>query len=243
MTQLYPIGLFVLTVAATPALHAQSAYTSGHGDIGVEYEDGDFVPHWHLGASAVVDGVSLTEEGEYAPGQIFAQTVATRLSPSGLSSSLGVADGTEIFVMGSSAYLPNLGFAVEELDSGVWDGDITLTLSGWTTPVGADFALYTTDLGGSSVTDIVFSSYDSGATVLGNELPLTPGDHTHLQWGFTTAGTYDLEFTWSGTHVTDGFISTTSIFTVQAVPEPATTALLMVSMVGVVTLCRRRRVV
>ena len=232
--------LSILAMAAAVSAHGQSAYTSGHGDIGLAYEGGAFEPHWHIGGGATVDGSPLAFEEEYEPDDLYAQTEATRFSPTGLSAGLGVADGTEIFVLGSSTYQPNLGFAVEELDFSDWVGDITLTLTDWTLPTDGELAIYTTNLSGSTVSDIAFSTYDSGATVFGNSIALTPGDHVHFQWGLTVAGQYDLEFTWSGTHVTDGFQTASQVFSVNAVPEPASFALIFGVVVAGVASRRRR---
>ncbi len=234
--------LTLIFAAAILPLQAQSTYTSGHGDIGLAYEDSEFEPHWHLGAGAVVDGSPLVTEEEYGPDAIIARTTATRSSPSGLSSAIGVADGTEIFAMGSSSYLPNLGFAVEELDFDDWTGDISLTLTDWSIPDGAEFALYTTNLADTTVVDVAFSTFNVGATYDNNTLSLTPGDHVHFQWGLTTPGQYDFEFTWEGTNVLDGFKTASAFFSVQAVPEPATTALLLsVLTLGLVALRRSRK--
>lgn len=222
---------------------AQVIYSSGHGDIGVGYDAAaqEFEPHWHLDTGAVVDGSPLAADTEYEPGDLNARGNATRTSPSGLSSTLGVADGTTIYAMGSSAYQPNLGFGVEELDPGDWTGPITITLSGWTLPAGGQFALYTTNLAGTSVVDRVFSTFAPGSTDFSNSFTMTPGDHLHFQWGFTQLGTYTFDFTWSGTHATDGGISTTESFTVQVIPEPSTVALLVLALAGLLAFRKRLR--
>lgn len=219
------VGILSLTT-----LEAQSTYTAGHGDIGAGYDDVlvEFEPHWHLHSGAVVDGTPLAAEGEYEPGDLVAQTVATRNSPSGSSSLLGVADGTEVFVLGSATYPPNLGFGVEELDQSDWTGDITITLLGVSGPAGGEMAMYTKDVS-DSVVDGFFSSFDPAATVLGNSFTLTPGDHTHFEWAFTHAGSYDLELQWEGTHAVDGLITTTAHFELVAVPEPSALTLLVLA--------------
>lgn len=230
-------------ISGTASSGAQSIYTSGHGDIGVGYDavTQQFEPHWHLGTGAVVDGNPLASGEEYEPDELMAQTTATRTSPNGLSSIIGVADGTTIYVLGSSTYQPNLGFAVEELDFNDWLTPITLTLTGWTLPGSAEFALYTTNLAGTTVVDRVFSTFNPGATDFANSFEMTPGDHMHFQWGFTAPGVYEFELTWSGTHVSDGFIQTTETFSVNVVPEPSTWALLGAGALGLAAWSRRRR--
>lgn len=222
-------------------MQAQSIYTSGHGDIGIAYDavQKEFEPHWHIGAGAVVDGFPLAIDEEYAPVDLNARTSATRTSPTGLSIVIGLADGSAIYAAGSSTHQPNLGFAAEELVAGDWTGDITLTLGGWTLPSGEHFALYTTNLAGTSVVDRIFSTFAPGATDFGNSFPITPGDHLHFQFGFTGLGTYTLELTWAGTHKDDGLISATESFSIQVVPEPSTVGLLALAATAALT--RRKR--
>lgn len=222
--------------------NAQAIYSSGHGDVGAAYDslNKEFEPHWHLHTGSVVDGTPLAADEEYAPGDLNARTQATRTSPSGLASTIGVSDGTLIYAAGSSLYQPNIGFGVEELVPDDWTTPITLTLTNWTLPVGAKFALYTTNLAGTSVVDRIFSTHSPTSTDFANSFTLTPGDHIHFQWGFTQMGNYTLELTWSGNHLLDGAISTTESFTVQVVPEPSTFVLLLVAL-GAVSLSARRR--
>lgn len=231
----------VILFSPVAGLHAQ-VYTAGHGDIGAAYDviNKEFEPHWHLHSGAVVDGTPLGADAEFAPGDLIARTAATRNSPNGLSNILGVPDGTVIYAAGSSTYQPNLGFGVEELVPGDWTGDITLTLSGFSIPSGAQFALYTTNLAGTTVVDRIFSTFAPGSTDFSNSFTLTPGDHIHFQWGFTDQGSYTFDLTWSGTNVNDGFISTQESFSVQVVPEPSTAVLLSFGTLGVLALRRRR---
>jgi surface-anchored protein len=222
-------GVSLLGMAPT---WAASVYTSGHADIGVGYVAGELEPHWHTHFGAVVDGVSQTTlDEEYLPGDLIARTVATRLTPSGgggLSGLLGVPDGTQVWVMGSTTYQPRLGFGVEELDPADWSGPITITFNSGssTLPGGAAFGLYTTNVAGTNVVDRFFSSVSGTATVAANTITLDAGGHEHYEWAFTLEGVYDLNFTWSGTHAIDGLKTASATFTVQAVPEPSTLALL-----------------
>jgi surface-anchored protein len=241
--KLFAVGILgAASLLTSGQAHAAvSIYTSGHGDIGAGYDATamEFEPHWHMHGGAVVDGSPLAADTEFEPGDLIALTTATRLSPTGLSAGIGVADGTQIYATGSSTYPPNLGFGVEELDPLNWTGDITVTLSGWSIPGSAEFAMYTTNLSGTTVADMVFSSNDPASTFASNSFTLTPGDHTHFQWGFTQPGTYTVNLTWTGTHVDDGAISTPGSFSIQVVPEPSGVALLGIGL-GALALRRRR---
>lgn len=234
------------SASAAPAI-----YTSGHADVGVGYHVhegvGELEPHWHTHIGAVVNGTPEPVDGEYEPGDMLALTTATRLTPSGgggLSALLGVPDGTQVWAMGSTTYQPNLGWGAEELAEADWVGKITVRFNpeASTLPLNAAFGLYTTNLAGTNVVDRIFSSVSAAATDFDNTLELTPGDHAHFQWAFTQPGLYDLNFTWSGTHVTDGFKTATATFGVQAVPEPSTLAMLaMAGGMGAFTAVRRLR--
>jgi len=225
-------GVAVLGVTPTgSALAAPAIYTSGHADVGIGYHDGDLEPHWHTHSGAVINGVTTTTDGEYEPADLIARTTATRLTPSGgggLSALLGVPNGTKVWVMGSTTYQPDAGWGADELNPAQWDGNITVTFnpSLSTFPSGGAFGLYTTNIAGTNVVDRLFSSVSAGATDFNNTLQLTPGGHTHFQWAFTLEGDYGLNFTWSGTRLTDGPKTASATFGVQAVPEPSTIAML-----------------
>lgn len=220
---------------------AASIYSSGHGDIGVGYDvvAKEFEPHWHIGVGATVDGSPLAAEEENAPGDMAALVSSTRLSPNGLSSGIGVPDGSSIRVAGSAAYQPNLGYAVEELDPADWTGNITITLTGWNIPSLAAFAMYTTNFPGTTVTDVAFSTHNPGVTFASNSFEMTPGDHVHFQFGFTKPGDYDLDLTWTGIHAVDGAISTPGTFRLTVIPEPSNFILSGLAL-SLITLRRKR---
>ncbi len=143
--------------------------------------------------------------------------------------------------MGSSTYQPNLGFSTEELVDSDWTGNITVSLTSWSLPTDANFALYTTNLAGTSVVDRIFSTFNVSNTDFSNSFPIVPVDHLHFQWGFTDLGTYSFDITWSGTHATDGAISTTETFVVEVVPEPSTALLLGAGSLALWMVARRKR--
>jgi surface-anchored protein len=229
---------------------AQDIYTEDHGDVGVGYDDiaEEFEPHWHLGAGAIVNGSPIPADEEYEPGNLIARTETTRSSPAGSSSVLGLADGSSIWVLGRgglTTYQPDIGWATEELNPTDWVGNITIIFNpGLSTmpSVTAEFGMYTTNFADTSLDASVFSTFNPAGTVAGNSFTMAVGGHQHFQWAFTELGQYDLSFTWTGTHVTDGLISTEATFSVQAVPEPSTIAMLGIAGgVGVIAVVRRNR--
>lgn len=233
------LGVIALSISASFASAQTAVYSSGHGDIGVGYEGGEFEPHWHLDAGAIVDGSPLASEEEYSPTEMIAQVTATRNSPNGLSSGIGVADGSLLYTMGDS-YQPNLGFGFEELEPGDWSSNISLTLTGWTTPSGAEAAIYTTNIAETSVFEIAYSTFNIGSTAGSNSVPFPAGSHFHFDWGFTDLGTYSFTFEWSGTHATDGLITASETFSFVVVPEPAQAGLIF-SLFGIGAIFVSRR--
>jgi surface-anchored protein len=220
------------TVLATPL------YTSGHADIGVGYHDGALEPHWHTHAGAVISGTVTTVDGEYAPNELIASGTASLPANSFQAGLLGVPVGTIVGVMGSDTNQPKIGWGAEELVPEEWTGPITITFNpgASTFPAGGQFALATAGTAW-------FSSFNAAATQANNTYSLTAGQHEHFDWFFTTAGTYDLNFTWSGLRAGETTpLSTSATFTVQAVPEPSTVAMLaMAGGTAAVAVIRRTR--
>jgi len=231
------IAVILASGLSLTSADAQSVYTSGHTDLGIGYEDGALVPHWHLDAGNIVDGSPLAEESEFAPEELVARFLTTRASASGSADYLGVPTGTTLYMGGPSvAWQPYLGFGSEELDPGDWSTPIKITLTGWTAPDGGEFSLYTTSLNGTSTVDIFLSTFDpSVANIDGvdaNAFNLPVGGHEHYTFGFTQEGYYTLTLQFSGTHATDGFKTASGTFGFligpnAVVPEPSTSGLLI----------------
>jgi surface-anchored protein len=225
----------VSLLAAVPA-SAAVIYSAGHADLGVAYEDGAFDFHFH-GEGAIIDGVEVDDQ-EYAASDviIYAGPASTLVLPDGFDMpGLGKSAGDTIWVLPWTEEdgLPFLGTASEELNSADWVGGITFTLGNVTSPSGTgEFALWRYGVFGETMLDI--------SSLTGPDAVTTQtGSHDHFNWGFTETGTWTIELTASGQHVTDGLITATETFTVQIVPEPSTALLGGLGILGLMV--RRRR--
>lgn len=237
--------LFAIGLALTPlaSSKAQSTWTSGHGDIGVGYEDEgsgfELHPHWHL-EGGIVDGTPRTdEEFDAADLTLIVPNNANATATRNASSSwdpIGVGAGETYWRLTSNSQIdvPYLGWATEELAVADWSGDISFTLSGLTGP--GDVSLYYFPDGNLT---FLWASSDglSGADSFG----LEPGVHAHFNLAFSAPGTYSADITVSGTHVTDEFQTATETFTFTVVPEPSVVGLLAVAVGTSLFLAYRRR--
>ncbi len=228
-----------------------AVYSAGHGDIGIAYEDEgngpEFFLHYHLGATATVDGslVGNAPDGlEFEPGDITttipSSTMMVLPNNAALNTGTGVAAGGAIWILPQAEQdgLPFLGIATEELAAADWTGNITFSMGAVTSPSGrGNFSLWNAD-GFGDVT-FFYSTNSPGSTEDGNVLTLPTGTHAHFNYGFSEPGTWDVELTVAGTHVTDGALSSTRNFTFNVVPEPSSALL---AALGGLALSRRRRV-
>jgi len=236
---------------------AASVYSSGHGDIGVEFEDdepNEFHVHAHVGAGAIVDGFPLLDEEEFHPEDVIIQVPTSSnigrtagvlggsfeaydFTGAGFNF-LGTGVGADLWVLmfdsaDASFYgQPFMGLAAEEgIVPGNWSGSIQFAMTGFSGP------------GNFSVLSGAFSRrWDTADTSFANDvINVGPGGHSHFYWAFTEPGLYEVEITVSGTHNTHGFVTGTDTFTFQVVPEPSTIAMGALGAVGLVGFARRRR--
>lgn len=224
----------LLLAAAFAAPMARAAlYTDGHADFGAAYEEGMFNFHFHA-EGGTVDGVERDDE-EFAISEVIVRaseesmlTLPIPFAP------LGASIGDTVWVLPEvqNPALPFLGLATEELSMADW-GSITFTLGSVTSPSGSgNFALWQSGSFGETL--LRMSTADPGA----DQVVLLPGSHSHYNWGFTEPGNWEIEITVSGTHATDGFVSSTETLNFQVIPEPSTA---LTGAIGVLGLLRRRR--
>ncbi len=231
------------TPTPLPTPTPSSIYSSGKAQVNTGYlpSTKEFTPNWTVEINATVNGVPLAVGTEYNPNNLIAQISSTRTSPSGLETAIGVPDGANIFVAGSSIYEPELVFGAKSLLPSDWSGDIEVTLASWTMPSGAVFAMYATDDSGLGVSERIFSSLNPALTRAANSFQLTPGTQRAVQWGFTHTGNYTLNLLWSGNHATDGPIETPATFTFNVVPEPTPIVLFYLGLAVAIVIIKLRR--
>jgi surface-anchored protein len=187
-----------------------------------------FEPHLHNEGGpdgAILNGVRQEDASEYEPEEIIIlipQTSTTTLN----SQTYYWLPENETDAAEQNA--PFIGIGLEELDPDDWDGSITIKLTGITGP--GNFLLWQS---GFPAETLFLDSTDLNLSFM-----LTPGSHTHFNWGFTEIGLYELQFTIEGTHFDDGFQSATANYQFQVVPEPST---VLLGGLGLLALMRRKR--
>lgn len=238
----------LVALLVTPAFAA--VYSSGHGDIGIAYEEEqgqppEFYLHYHLGSTAVVDGMQV---GGVDGDEFDADDITTEVAMSTMTSApnntafntgTGVAPGGNIWILPQAEMsgVPFLGLAAEELDSSF--SNVNFTLGGVISPSGAgNFSLWQSSaLGGL---DFAWSTNDPNAG--NNSLEIPVGSHSHYNWGFSEPGVWTVPITVSASRDAGGniteFLSTTENFTFNVIPEPSSALLLGVA--SLVILRRRR---
>ena len=206
-------------------------WTSGHGDLGIGYEDGELEPHWHLGE----DNESVTLDGTSGPlGPEGQEYEAEDITPvTSLTQSFG-GSSYYVFPVTEHPTVPFIGLGTEELNPSDWVGDIVLTLTGASGP--GDFSLFSVDSFGATTT--LMSSADGFSS--SDSISLQPDNHIHHVWAFSLAGNYDLTFQVDGNHTTAGAQTASATFGFTAVPEPSTAGLLLGAVALMLTVVRRR---
>jgi surface-anchored protein len=238
-------NIATLCLASLAALPASAAlYTKGHGDLGIAYDAGLWDLHVHLHQFAVVDGITLGADTEYAPGDITIAVPNPSVARPGSSTwaPLGISAGQPFWFLPAvqDVNKPFVGFGAEELDPLDWTGNISLKMTGISgsgVTAGGFMSMWDTDVFGDKTFHWTSANGIDGTDVY----ELLPGSHGHGNYAFTKAGTYDVTIEAIATHVTDGVIvgSATYHFEVAPVPEPATT-FTGLACIGIAALRRNR---
>lgn len=186
-----------------------SAYTSGHGDIGAGFHDGELDLHMHLHQGAVVNAVPLLEDAEPDPDatMVVVGNSARQMAGPDLSAGTGVAVGAPLWILPASpsAELPHFGFGTEELDPADWNGDITFEIHEVNSPSGSGhFSIFASDgLGGF---EFLASTADGGLDE-NDRVTLPAGGHDHFFIAFSEPGLWEVGIVASGEHMTEGVLT------------------------------------
>ena len=238
MKSIYPVSVFMLCFGMTMA----SVYTAGHGDIGLGEGNG-LELHVHLHEGALINGASLDDDEEFAPGAVtiaVPHASATERPAPAAWDFIGNPAGETFWVLPESHSVaeaqgaPFLGIGAEAVNTGVFvNDDITLSLTGVSGP--GHFCLYQVELG----SPVVYMASHDGITDADAAVIALSTGHGHFNFGFSSAGFYDVTLQISAVEATTGaLVSDEATFGFQVIPEPGTFGLLGMGGVGFL---RRRR--
>lgn len=227
----------ILTFAGITATQA-ALFSSGELDFGVILEGGELELEAHV-VSGVVDGVQ-TDDVEFAVSSITVLAGANREFSSAVNRpAAGIMAGDSLWILPQSqvAGVPYVALASEELTASDWSTPITFTLGSVTSPTGSGtFSMWTND--GLGEPTFYFSSTNAAATNNNNQF-FSSFTHDHVNWGFTEPGDWLVELTATGTHNTLGALSATETLSFSVIPEPSTSLLAGLSVLGLIA--RRKR--
>lgn len=217
----FRIVLSSLALALAPlSTPAQTRLSAGHVDIGIAYEGGAWDLHVHkelpLPAEefAPSDAVLVVGGNAQLSGGVPSDTASVSFfGPAG--SPLWVLPKTQ------NPELLFLGLGAEELDPADWPAGLSLRLERVQGP--GNFFLW--DVGAFG--ELLPKMSSRGGLTAGDTVGLIAGSHGHYFLGFSAPGAYALDFVASGTHGTDGpLTSEAATYHFQVVPEPGATVLL-----------------
>lgn len=230
-TKLTPWMLFGLLLALSfyDAARATTTISSGHADIfEVEYEQvGTDKPTLHLGVH--------TDAGHFEPADVLLEVnnsalTSTAFLPSGITSILGA---NAWILPADLQEAANLGI----LEAGVGkvgfpdNNSVTFSLVGAGSDNPGNFVLFTV---GNAV-----RLSATGNTVGSSAFSITAG-HIHYNWGFSAPGTYTFDLKASYTDADFGVLeSATETYTFNVIPEPSSSTLLLIGLVGWVAVRKR----
>lgn len=226
-----------LTLASITATQA-AVFSSGELDFGVILEGGELELEAHV-VSGVVNGVQ-TDDVEFEVSSLTVLAGADRqFSAMANLPAAGVMTGDSLWILPQSqvAGVPYVALASEELTAGDWSTSITFSLGTVTSPTGTGtFSMWTND--GLGNPTFYFSSADAAATDDNNQF-VSSFSHDHVNWGFNEPGEWLVELTAAGTHNTLGALTATETLSFRVIPEPSTSLLASLSILGLIA--RRKR--
>jgi surface-anchored protein len=212
---------------AWPGASLQADVTTlsqGHFDLGLEFDNGEL--EWHVHAHAT--GV------EYHPEDVLLQVLpqAQTFVPNDPRFSFLGTFGEPVWIL-PQVENPNLlalGIGAEEVAEGIFVNDrLRVSLDAVEGP--GHFFLYTVDGFGNPT---VRMNTRDGADPALDFIEMQAGFHGDFNWAFTQPGMYQLTFTGSGTlaNGNEFLASAPTLFTFEVIPEPGTTALLILGAMG-----------
>ncbi len=227
------LGL-LLALSCYDVARATTTISSGHTDIfEAEYitEDEDTgvaltTPQLHLGVH--------TDSGHYEPADVLLEVGnAAYRSSDGFSADITTLLGANAWILPVDLeQAANLGL----LEAGVAKagfpaGSVTFTMVGAGPANPGNFALFTA---GSSI-----RLSATGSEVGTSGFSITTG-HIHYNWGFSAPGTYTFDLKASYTDANFGVLeSATETYTFNVIPEPSSSTLLLIGLVGWVATRKR----
>jgi surface-anchored protein len=246
------VAIGILGALAPRPARAEFAdlYSAGHADIAVDYDASSGLSFFYeLSSTAVVNGSQVGGAGASADPSTISVVVPESVLTTGDSRLPAPFAGNPIYLILQTSQgagsRPFLGFGAEEIAGGIFTNDtLSYTLTGFSSSTGGDFVLYSN--GNWANPDMNTTDGLSGSDFIN----IFAGGHDHYNLGFTTAGTYDLTLTASGSLVGGGEVSTSAVFHFlvgdvsppAAVPEPGALAMAGIALgaAGLVASHRRR---
>ena len=223
------LGL-LLALSCYDVARATTTISSGHTDIfEAEYEQvGTNAPTIHLGVH--------TDTGHYEPADVLLEVGnAAYRSSDGFSADITTLLGANAWILPVDLeQAANLGLIEAGVaKAGFPAGSVTFTMVGAGPANPGNFALFTA---GSSI-----RLSATGSEVGTSGFSITTG-HIHYNWGFSAPGIYTFDM--KASYTDSSFValeSATETYTFNVIPEPSSSTMLLIGLVGWVA--TRKRVV